>query len=222
MTLPLGFFYRAAAASGTPLSQAFVTTVVTGQTVNNPHTFAATAIGTASSSRRVVVIASGFADGINAAIATCTVAGQACTRVVTEPVGLNLSTAVFITDDPVTSGTTADIVVSPGASLDELRIGVFTLTGGPPVVYDTLSLRGSTARNGGGLDVLNNGVTFAAAHFFNSGTATWTGATEVYDTDFYTGASLNNSADQTNRTISLTHSSSANSNDVLVAVSFRP
>lgn len=72
------------------------------------HTFSNVPIGTASSSRRVIVGASAGTGNL----ATCTVAGQSTTKVVSAHVAGNTSAALFITDEPITTGTTATIVVS--------------------------------------------------------------------------------------------------------------
>lgn len=184
------------------------------------YTFSGQAIGTAASDRYVIVAATGGAN-FSQSINSCTVGGAATTRVANVS-GFECA-AIFITNAPVTSGTTADIVINCSSTLLQMQSVVYVINGSP-VLHDTLATTGTNPS--GSIDAALNGCIVAiATHNDSSHTATWTGLTENDDTALEdnrnTWASLNPTAAESNRTVGVTFSSSV-AGDVLVAASWRP
>jgi len=186
-------------------------------------TFSNHAIGTASADRYIVVC---IQTGIpaNSRFGSCTVGGESTTIVkhVSNTITANghSEIAICITDEPYTSGTTADIFVNQstsGQNANAWAVGVYALTG----------LSSTTATDTGGditstvggemsddIDVSAGGGVIAAAGgggYYGTGTdVTWGGLTERYYYQGYaggnagiyaTGASLD---DQSASTITVT------------------
>lgn len=85
------------------------------------YTFTGKAIGTASEKRYVLVV---ILIATGTSISSATVAGQS-----TSIVANGTNRAIVLTDAPVTSGTTATIVVNTAASAADCAIGVYSVTG---------------------------------------------------------------------------------------------
>lgn len=203
-------FVRAAheAAGAADAECTFV--AATGNTTNqSSYTFSGHAIGTASSDRHVIVITILQQSGGGAPITpTVTVAGQSCTSVATAVPATAERVNIFITDSPVTTGTTADIVVNEGSTQHGCYIGVYAATGlNSTTPTDTIEdnsdpLSGTIDCDAGGFIV---GVGQTAS---NGASFTWAGITEDFDGDFDvfepTGAHGNFASAQTGLTVSLT------------------
>jgi len=155
------------------------------------YTFSGASIGAAASNRRVIV---GVSQGGGAPNVSVTVGGISADLVVEAVSGLN-GTAIWIALVP--SGTTADIVVTCGASANRLGIGVWSCTGlssNTPIDTDAVTgtrdadLSVSTAEGGftiGATETRNN--SFSAV--------TWTGLTERYDQWIESGGNSQSGAD---------------------------
>jgi hypothetical protein len=118
---------------------------------------------------------------------------------------------MFTTDAPVTSGTTATIVVSTSSIL-HCSIAVYALYGLTSIVpNDTLSVSNASDPSGS-IDVQNGGVLIAMARDAFAYTVTWTGVTEDYDTQLesrvYSGGSAETTVTQT-RTVTANFSTNS-------------
>jgi len=143
-------------------------------------TFTAHAIGTASPDRYVVV----FISAQNATnITSVTVAGTNCTRVLVDSTNW-----LYITDSPITTGTTGDIAVTiSGASTANVEIGVWAVTG---LVSNSASTTATSSTNGGALNITvpANGVAIACANSAaGADSGTWSVATERFDDNVESG-----------------------------------
>jgi len=174
-------------AAAMPLAITYVASAI--QVCTPTTTFTAFGIGTAASDRYVVVtISTGNTSAT--AVSSVTVGGQA-TTIVKSQKGTAASSSmaiILITNSPVTSGTTADIVVTMNVGAQALSIGTFAVTG--------LQSTTATATNG---TVTNNtamslavsakggaiGVGAAGGFDGAGGAATWTGLTKRYFIDGY-------------------------------------
>jgi hypothetical protein len=205
--------------AGRRSSQATYVSTASSTANQSTYTFSGQSIGTAASNRYVVVAATG-GSASSRTISSCTVGGAATTRVANVS-GFECA-AIFITNAPVTTGTTADVVIVSDGLL-QMQSVVYVINGSP-VLYDTFT---STSTNpSGGIDAASGGCIIAiATHNSNTDTASWTGLTENGDEalefERNTWASLNATITETNRTIGVTFSSSL-AGDVLVAASWRP
>lgn len=155
------------------------------------YTFASCDIGIPDA-KRYVVVAVSSGGGPNP-VTSCTVAGAATTKVASN----TDNSAIFISTNPVTSGTTANIVVSiPAGAVGSCVINVYTITGNisltPSGTLDIVRA-GSTQIGNNNITVAQNGIVIAISRN-NDGaaTCTWTNANEVYDsivgTNGYSGA----------------------------------
>lgn len=149
-------------------------------TLATSFTVTSAAIGTASSDRIVVVIAS---TSNSIAITSCTLAGAAMTKAAASPAGTG-STAIFYLSS--TSGTTATVVASTGGSTTRACIGVYTVllgtTSATPSATQTVRTTTGTTGTLPSVTVPAGGVFIAGMYSSAStGAVTWTGATENYD-----------------------------------------
>jgi len=149
-------------------------------TLATSFTVTSAAIGTASSDRIVVVIAS---TSNSIAITSCTLAGSAMTKAAASPAGTG-STAIFYLSS--TSGTTATVVASTGGSTTRACIGVYTVllgtTSATPSATQTVRTTTGTTGTLPSVTVPAGGVFIAGMYSSAStGAVTWTGATENYD-----------------------------------------
>jgi hypothetical protein len=188
------------------------------------YTFNSTSIGSAATDRYVVIGASG-SSGTTSGISSITVNGNNATELV-QVSGSTVAAGLFIAAVP--TGTTANIVVTFGGGKERCDVGVWKVTKlNSATPYDTASLGSGLSVNTGSvnIDTRVGGILLSYVHRggVNSGTTTWTGATENYDTTLesriISGASLNNTPTETNRLIQTDFTSSA-TGLALVAVSF--
>lgn len=193
-------------------------------------------IGTAASDRYVVIgITSNR--GANNAVESHTsvsIGGISCTKIAeattSEPFGNSYRTTLWISNSPVTTGTTATLSYSVGSHSTQQRTVVYSLYGiNSNTPFDTATATGG-ATVSGSIDYPANGVLISVAMpaSVNSGgpTSTWTGATEDYDgggTWRVTAASKASLTSQTNQTISVVATTQYQSTGgTLVAATWSP
>lgn len=164
------------------LALTYVTTQAYSAAAHTSRTFSGVDIGAADARRYVVVVAQ---NGDNTdTMSSVTVGGAATTRLVTNTSGGN---AIFITNAPVTSGTTADIAVTNSGSVSASVIHVYTLVGNvdlTPVdtIVDNSVPAGSAPLGPNDIDVVAGGVVIGGSTADSSSpTCTWTNLTEDYD-----------------------------------------
>lgn len=206
------------AAEKPPIACSYINTY-TSTTNATTYTFSSCSIGTASEDRYVVVLIMAEAGGTRTA-SSVTIGG------VTANLDYNGSAVypVLFAKLNVTTGTTADIVVTMSNSVNNMAISVYTLTGltsSEPVESLSAATTGTTATISN-LDVRKGGVVIAGASSAGTGTYTLSGVTEQYDATVETrkanGYSLITS---TSTAYSVSSTSSASQNTRLVAVSWR-
>lgn len=120
-------------------------------TDSTSNTFSSKTIGAAADNRYVVVAVAWRAVGLKTDPCTVTVAGQACDVLVFKTGGSTntLAAGIFVTQAPVVSGTTANVVVSAGYSMTRCFIAVYRLTAASRLPNETrdIYLSGSTPQN---------------------------------------------------------------------------
>jgi hypothetical protein len=153
-------------------------------TNSSTYTYSGASIGTASADRYIIVGTAGR-EGGNRTFNTCTVGGAATTRLVHQATLNHL--ALFITNAPVTSGTTADIVITLSGGSQRNAVSVWALTGSLSSItpLDTLSI--DSTDPSGSLNVGADGAHVAIAYTNGNTSVTWTGVTEDYDVSFESG-----------------------------------
>lgn len=169
---------RVAAPTGPPTATFQAATGSTTDT--NSYTFTSQPIGTASSTRRVVVAVASRNAGIS--VSTLTIGGVSASRDVVRAASGQFAE---IWSAVVNSGTTANIVVTMSGTASYCGIGIWSLTSGAPTGQTglaptnvgTLSMSVTTAVG----DVV---IGVAAFRTSTSGArAAWNTATERYDAD---------------------------------------
>lgn len=157
------------------------------QVVASTTTFSGFNIGTAGPQRRVVVLVNFYALSPATSLSSVTVAGQATSIAVTATNGRSVS-AICITVDPVTSGSTADVVVTASANFFEVGLATYSatnLSSITPTDTDSATLSGVTRS----IDVLKNGGIFGngghRGFIGTGGSITWTNLTRDYFIDGY-------------------------------------
>lgn len=199
-------------AGGSPtLVNTYITTEQSSTFVSST-TFSSVAIGTASSDRFVIVSAF-ISSGAAGTIDSVSIGGDAATEIFSHP-SWNAGTIAYY-GLKVTTGTTADIIVTSNASRSAWVISVNTITGN-----DSLSLTpvNSVSYNNsssliGTLDIntpSGSSVLLATSFITNSDppTTTWVGATEdssVVETRTVDSASELLSSAETPRTVNVTY-----------------
>lgn len=179
------------------------------------YTFSAHAIGTAAADRIVVVMINGTLVTTATTVSSITIGGNAATLHGTQIDSTPLRPKQAMAGLLVTSGTTADIVITWTQTLESCQISVWALTGTGgvflPIVRDvrTATTTGTVATSA--LVVPPNGAVIAQAVFVDTtaGTTdiTWTGPTEASDiagetaSTRYGGAGLSNQAASTGFTV---------------------
>lgn len=150
-------------------------------TASTTFTFTSVSIGTASSTRYVVVAM--IAQGASASPTSVTVGGISATSAAAAVTSSNRA-ELWIAAVP--TGTTANIVVTFAASTTRCAVGsfsVYDITSTTPV--NTATSSGSTSMT---LSVNTNANSVVIGTAFSSGSApdaTWVGVTESYDTDSF-------------------------------------
>lgn len=137
------------------------------------NTFAGLSIGTAAPRRRIVVCAM----CVNNTITNVTVGGASCTVL-----GSTFNPNFWITNTPITTGTTADVVITVETTAASTNVSVTVWA-----VYDLRQVTAvdhatSTANPGVlDLDTLAHGIVLVDAMSISAVTTfTWTGATQDY------------------------------------------
>ena len=183
-------------------------------------TFSGKSIGAAAANRRVYVGV--FGSSAQSSISSVTIGGNTATNHVSRNDSNRLA---GIYSYPLTTGTTANIVVTFPGSENRCFIGVWAAYGADATPHDTLSSGASSST--GTIDIPEGGALIAYAHN-NGGSATftWAGATEDFDdvpsggTESHSGAHADEMAEETGRTVTATPSSVQAPG--LVAVSLAP
>lgn len=168
-------------AAGTAAITFAASAVDTTNVADSTYTFTAHSIGTAATDRYVIVTTQ-IRGGVGFTVTSCTVGGAATSTVVTnEDGGTNVQ--IWITSSPVTSGTTADIVVTVGGGVTVFCCGIATyaVTGLASNVA-TATATQDTDNTATNLTVSAGGVAVAAAIVSGATpTFTWTNLTERFD-----------------------------------------
>jgi hypothetical protein len=182
-------------------------------------------IGTASSDRYVVVIM--FHDNGTLGLGTIgsiTVGGIACTKVVQTANLNNTAAAIFVTNSPVTTGTTATLVNTGGLAESALGFATYAVYGINPTASASSTV--STDDPSTTIDVPAGGVIIAGSvNDTDSNACTWTGVTEDFDSAFVSGVKASGGyftteTPVTGRTVTANWSTS--SSDKLVAAAWGP
>ena len=191
-------------------------------------TFTGMAIGTASSSRHVVVCVTGFMNSATG-ITGVTIGGVTATELYTFIGNNNGIHSFWVANVP--SGSTANVVATFNAT-DALWDGfaataVFT---DAVTLSDTMGVTSGASTFGGTIDVPASGELLAVAfQNYDGGTAgssrfTWTGATEDFEEAvgvvFPTGASETGLSSQTGRTVEVTTSATWGVGHIITAITF--
>lgn len=204
MTFPFPVFIQGAAPDATV---SYISSANAGS--GSSQTFTAQSIGTADADRYVIVgvMQNG---STRPSTPTVTIAGTTATSVAyaRNDYGGSASTSAGLQILKVTSGTTADIVVTWNTSCDVTAIGVWRAIG---LSGTTANATSSSTASPSSLDlnVTAGGIIVALQANGQYSTATWTGPTEDFDTNFrtyyaYSGASAAYATASTPATVSCT------------------
>jgi hypothetical protein len=210
----------------TPPTVKTVSYITSANTVaaQSSYTFSNISIGTAASDRYIVVAAFG-SGGSSTTVTSVTVGGSNAASLV-QIAGSTTVNSLFII--PVSTGTTANIVVTFPDAKDRCAVSVWRVTGISSITpYDTASFGTSNSVNTSSvnIDTVSGGILIASSirGGTQSGTTTWTGATEAYDFTvsgrIVSGASLSNTSTETNRLLQTDFTTTA-ATAAFVAVSF--
>lgn len=166
-------------------------TIVGSTSGLSSYTLSAVPIGTASSSRYVVIAMSAKFLGTTAAsISTLTIGGVSATIVTTATgTGSNIATTT-LAYALVPTGTTADIVVTYSRAALRCAAAVWTISGSGTISVDTSNQFGGSANPSptATLDLSTSAVTMGVgARFTNTGSHIWSGLTKRGQTDFGSG-----------------------------------
>jgi hypothetical protein len=232
-TPPLGAMFMMAKMAhlngGGQVAAVAMFTAASADTVDgtSDRTFTSISIGTVSADRYIAVFCTATDDGGgNPLIGSCTVSSQSTTGVQNQQHGLKARCRLFITDAPVTSGSTATIVVGGlGGAVDNVGIMVYALT----KLQSNVSTGGAILQGGGTttLTVSAGGVIIGGActhHTSGTPTSTPTGLTEDNDSTIEGSNSQHcgshaSAAGETNRTVG--HTISASTSVAQVFAAFR-
>lgn len=140
----------------------------------SPYSASSVNIGAASASRYVVVAVCASNDAL--ATGSVTVAGTSCTRVAAIT-GSGRPCALFITNSPITTGTTATVVITVGATAD-IDFAIYTLSGAASPTSPTTATDNSAPLSQS-VTIPAGGVAIGVANLFTS--STWTGLTKDAD-----------------------------------------
>ena len=151
----------------------------------SPITFSSVAIGTASSDRYVVVVATVRTSGTSDITMTCTIGGVSATSVAT--VASLTSSAhrqnIFIAAVP--TGTTGNVVLTFSRASIRSMISVFAVTGIDGLTASATAT--STASPGSGtITIPAGGIAIAGSYNILGGAYTWSNLTERHDSVFAT------------------------------------
>lgn len=205
MSLP-GLAAILAGISGrSPLSVSYAATD-TSSVSGTSYTFASTAIGTAAADRYIVLAVSSNGSSSNPTASSVTVAGTSCTKTAadTDVSSGRPTIALWVTNSAITSGTTADIVVTYGSTNSVCSIGVWAVYGitsaTPTATQNTKYSVGSTTTFSAALSLPTDGIVISAesSSATSATNISWSIVTEDFDAAHgsfkLTGASLNNAS----------------------------
>lgn len=192
-----------------------------GTTINGggtPKTYSAVAIGTAASDRMVVVGVKG--DGGGGQPTGVTIGGSAATKIVEANDGTQFAS---LWARMVSSGTTADIVVTWSSAPSRQGISVYAVYGESGVTaYDTASSVANPPSTNA-LTIPANGVGIALAVGGGATNWTWVGLTEDYDANSSGMANSSASlASSSATTPTITATPNSGTSNALVAASWAP
>jgi len=166
------------ATAANPVTYSFAGSAVDANNLTT-YTFSNHSIGTASATRKVVVCIAGNGTAAGRSVSSVTVGGASATELIDyqNPTGTDQVSAMYQID--VSSGTTANIVVTFNDTMADMGIGVFA-------VYDaavSVTATDTDPSEPGALsiNVPANGVVIACSRSDNGTTCTTTGVTEAYD-----------------------------------------
>lgn len=176
-------------------------------------------IGTAATNRYVVVaVGNVLTFGTAAAPTSVTVGGQACTKVadISQGGSAQPRTTLWITNAPVTTGTTATVSATASGSCGMATWAIYGIASTTP--YATATVAGSPSSTT--IDFQEGGVAIGAVATNSSpGAQTFTGLTKDFDGSLnsakrFSGASLSDMSAGTGQTVS---NSPTNNNAFAVA-----
>jgi hypothetical protein len=170
------FFVPVAARSFRPVTFTWTANVST-TTGSSSVTFSSVAIGTASSTRLVIVCVGMRGNaGAGRTVSGCTIAGTAATQIVASASNAN-PTAIYTL--VVATGTTASIVVTGSGTLSRAGIGVATLDGyaSSAAVGTNATVSTSATSVSLGVNASSGGVVLWTNARDAVASATWSGAT---------------------------------------------
>lgn len=168
------------AAGGAPVAITFVAGTTTGND-GSSYTFSGQSIGTADADRTVVVAVGSRKAGAATTITGVTVGGNAATQLVQQSNTVTNTCVVGLYAIDVASGTTADIVVTFGASMIRCGISVYRVLGISTTPHDTATSTSSPNLDTS-IDVTADGGIIGVAFGGSTGPLfTWSGITQDYD-----------------------------------------
>lgn len=121
-----------------------------------------------------------YGDGSTSGTSSVTVAGQACTLLVNGNGAGSNACQIWITDSPVTSGTTATVVVTPLATWGNCGISTYAITGLNSIT-PTATVTTPTNNSAQSLAISAGGVAICVGLTSATSTFTITGMTEDAD-----------------------------------------
>jgi len=175
------------------------------------YTFSSVNLGAAASPRKIVIAFSArMLTGASPGATSATVGGNSCTQSVASPgsAGSDVTEQWYVDLD---TGTSADIVINMGSSMDAAGLTVWNMpgaaTGGPS---DTLQATGGTGSDASGnIDVPAGGGLICFADTTGASKSfTWTNATERVDKHYDSQNAMSGTSDvfedaQSGRTITV-------------------
>jgi hypothetical protein len=167
--------------------EAAVMATPTSGSVSNPHTFAGVDFGPepGPGQRRYIAVAIAAAQSSNRAITGVTIGGVTATQITangTTPT----PRGVWVAEVP--TGTSGSVVISFDGTIATVGAVVARLINpGNHLGVDTASALHSSGNVSLDLDVPSGGFAMAAVSTQNASTTTWTGLTELIDTDLNSG-----------------------------------
>lgn len=125
---------------------------------------------------RYIIVACGFEGASDGSPTTCTVDGNPTTRVAFQN-GV-LTTAIFITNAPVTTGTTANVVINTSVQYGRGACGVFSATGKFNTTPSS-TLNDATIPLSGSINLYSQGFVIGVAAASIQSNFTWSNLTEI-------------------------------------------
>lgn len=193
-------------------------------TDTNAYTFSAQNLGAEASDRYIAVTVNGRKAGATTSISSVTIGGVTASIAVQRANTITNTSIAGIVIAAVPTGTTGDIVVTFADTLARCAIGVYRIDNlFSATAYDTDN--SVSADPSVGLNVGNPGFAIGTGAASGTGSVTWTGLTEDYDfisetSTNFTGASLNVTATEANRTITIDFSVSGEAVGVFASWQF--